>query len=218
MQHHVFAVWDFMSLLKALQQRICCVEVPWISRRNSVGCRLVNEIVLGEESDNDGEGGTASHFELYHRAMQQCGASTATVDLFLVALQQGEPVASAFRIANVGEPVARFVSQTFNFIQSNDTCTIASAFTFGREDLLPAVFRKIVDELNAKVDGSLDRFRYYLDRHIQLDDDVHGPMAERLVASLCESDAAKWEAAETAARCALQARLEFWDRVSDLLG
>src|SRR5882757_7152683 len=63
MEHHVFAVWDFMSLLKALQQRICCVDVPWIPSSTSFTCRLVNEIVLGEESGEDGEGGYARHFE-----------------------------------------------------------------------------------------------------------------------------------------------------------
>jgi hypothetical protein len=218
MEHHVFAVWDFMSLLKALQQRICCVDVPWIPSSTSFTCRLVNEIVLGEESDEDGEGGYASHFELYHCAMQQCGASTATMDEFLNALRQGQPVRSALRTANVGEPVSRFVARTFQVIESNDTCAIASAFTFGREDLLPGVFRRIVEELLGESHGRLDRFRYYLDRHIHLDEDRHGPMAERLVSNLCGSDAAKWRAAEEAALWALQARLDLWDSVSDLLG
>jgi hypothetical protein len=218
MEHHVFAVWDFMSLLKALQRKLCCVEVPWTPSSYSVGCRLVNEIVLGEESDEDGEGGTASHFDLYHRSMQQCGASTTIVDGFITAIKQGQQVAAAMRTAGVGEPVMRFVSQTFSFIESDDSCVITSAFTFGREDLLPAVFRKIVEELNIETHGRLDRFRFYLDRHIQLDDEVHGPMAEKLVSDLCEQDAEKWQAAEAAASLALEARLEFWDRLSELLG
>lgn len=218
MAHHVFAVWDFMSLLKALQQRICCVDIPWIPSSRSFACRLVNEIVLGEETDEDGEGGYCSHFELYQRAMQQCGASTATMDKFLAAIRQGQPVPSALQSVNVAEPVRRFVAQTFEVIESNDACAIASAFAFGREDLLPGVFRRIVEALNSETQGRLIRFRYYLDRHIHLDDDKHGPMAEKLVANLCGSNAAKWRAAEEAALGALQARLDLWDSVSGLLG
>lgn len=217
MEQHVFAVWDFMSLLKSLQQRICCVSVPWIPNRSAFACRLINEIVLGEECDEDGEGQHASHFELYHAAMRQCGASTAAVDAFLVAIRQGQPVRSALAAVNVGEPVRRFVAQTFATIESGDECAIASAFTFGREDLLPGVFRKIVEELNSATPGQLDRFRYYLDRHILVDDDKHGPMAANLVAHLCGADSARWRAAEESALSALQTRLEFWDNMAELI-
>jgi len=83
MEHHVFAVWDFMSLLKALQQRLCCVAVPWLPAADPLGSRLVNAIVLAEESDDDGRGGFSSHFELYHRAMTRCGANVVAIDDFL---------------------------------------------------------------------------------------------------------------------------------------
>jgi Protein of unknown function (DUF3050) len=217
MEHHVFAVWDFMSLLKALQQRLCCVDVPWIPSGSSFACRLINEINLCEESDEDGDGENASHFEIYRGAMRRCGASTATIDEFLNVIRQGHPVPSALRTVNVGEQVSRFVTQTFETIGSNDTCAIASAFTFGREDLLPGVFRRIVEELNSETHGRLDRFRYYLNRHILVDDDKHGPMAEKLVAHLCGSDSVKWRTAEETALGALQARLNLWDNVSDLM-
>src|SRR4051794_35702118 len=78
MEHHVFAVWDFMSLLKALQRQLCCVDLPWTPRDPAELCRLVNEIVISEECDDDGRGGYSSHFDLYRKAMLQCGASTAT--------------------------------------------------------------------------------------------------------------------------------------------
>jgi len=221
MEHHVFAVWDFMSLLKALQRRICCVAVPWVPSSSSFACRLINEIVLAEESDEDGQGAHASHFELYHAAMRECGADVSTIDNFLNSIRQGQPIDAALQAAKAPQPVRRFVSQTFETIENSNKnggdWAIASAFTFGREDLLPGLFRRIVEELNGATHGRLGRFRYYLDRHIEVDDEVHGPMAEKLVAHLCGADPRKWQEAEEAALRSLQARLELWDSVAALL-
>ena len=213
MEHHVFAVWDFMSLLKAMQQRLTCVSVPWMPSAIATEGRLINEIVLGEESDEDGQGGHASHFELYHRAMTAFGAEVSTIDRFLDALHDGQTVRQGMQMAMAPKAVQPFVSHTFSEIESGDICRIASAFTFGREDLLPDVFQKIVNELNEEADGRLDGFKYYLLRHVELDGDHHGPMAARLMSSLCGSDASKWRAAEEAAVAALQARLDLWDGI-----
>jgi hypothetical protein len=213
MEYHVFAVWDFMSLLKALQQRLCCVSIPWMPVPPSAGSRFINEIVLGEETDDDGHGGYASHFDMYHRAMTRFGADTTTIDRFLHGIRDGLAVTAALRFAKAPEPVCGFVEHTFEVIAGGDLCRIASAFTFGREDLLPDVFQTIVDELGNAPDGRLDDFRYYLRRHIELDGDEHGPMAERLMSSLCGTDGAKWNAATAAAVAALQARLRLWDGI-----
>jgi hypothetical protein len=217
MEHHVFAVWDFMSLLKALQHRLCGTRLPWTPPENRLACRFVNEIVLGEECDEDGQGGYASHFELYLDAMRQCGARTDTVENFLDAVRADPSVERALDIADVPQPVRHFVRRTFETIETGDLCAIAAVFTFGREDLLPGVFRKIVEELNEQTDGRLDRFRFYLDRHIHLDDEEHGPMATRLVSDLCGADVVKWNVAEEAAVTALQARLDLWNAVSEHL-
>lgn len=218
MQHHVFAVWDFMSLLKSLQQRLSYVGVPWLPPHDVTAARFVNEIVLGEESDEDGRGGFASHFELYRRGMQRSGAGTACIDQFVHDLQRGQTVALAIQNDDIPQSVRQFVQQTFALIDGNDLCAVASAFTFGREDLLPDVFQRIVDELNVKSGGGLDDFRYYLARHIELDGDHHGPMAARLITSLCGDDAAKWQSAEEAAVAALTARLTMWDGMEAAIG
>lgn len=212
MQHHIFAVWDFMSLLKALQQKLTCVSVPWTPASDPTIARFVNEIVLGEESDEDGHGGYASHFDLYHRAMTRFGAETSRIDRFLIALSSGQEISSALDVAHVPPGVRSFVEYTFSLIAENDLCAIASAFTFGREDLLPAVFQKIVDEIDRKT-GTLDDFKYYLHRHIELDGGEHGPMAVRLISSLCGDDEERWRRAEQAAHSALQARLVLWDGI-----
>ena len=217
MEQHVFAVWDFMSLLKALQQRLCCTTVPWVPSAHPAASRLINEIVLGEESDEDGRGGHASHFELYRRSMIGFGADTARIDRLTAGLRDGLSLEAALRASEVNEAVARFVQHTFQIIATGDLCRIASAFTFGREDLLPSVFQKIVDQLDRQTGGGLTEFQFYLKRHIDLDGGEHGPMATRLVADLCGDDPAKWNAAREAAVSSLQARLDLWNAISEQL-
>ena len=213
MQNHVFAVWDFMSLLKALQQRLCCVSVPWIPTRSAAGARLINEIVLGEETDADGNGGFCSHFELYHRSMVQFGAGTGQIDRFVQSLREGATVTEALVSQDVAAPVQQFVQHTFRTIEQGDVRQIASAFTFGREDLLPDVFRCIVEELNQHVAGSLNDFQFYLQRHVELDGEEHGPLAAQLMTSLCGDDPAAWQVATDAAVASLQARLALWNGI-----
>ena len=211
MRYHVFAVWDFMSLLKALQRGICGVDVPWLPAADCATTRMINEIVLGEESDEVDAGGYASHYDLYHRAMRQSGAETDVVDGFLNDLRAGARVDAALADSAAPESVKQFVAQTFDLIDGGQLCAIASSFTFGREDLLPDVFQRIVDQLNDRAGGELDLFLYYLNRHIELDGDRHGPMAARLIASLCGEDDANWRIAEDAAVSALESRLVMWD-------
>lgn len=213
MQYHVFAVWDFMSLLKALQQRLTCVSIPWIPMQKSSGGRLINEIVLGEETDSDGQGGHCSHFELYLRSMSGFGASTAQIDRFVHCVRDGSSVASALQAAEVAAPIQQFVNHTFQTIAEGNPCAIASAFTFGREDLLPGVFQCIVDELNQHTDGSLADFQFYLQRHIELDGDEHGPLAAELMTNLCGENPAYWHAATSAAVAALTERLHLWNGI-----
>jgi len=95
MEHHVFAVWDFQSLLKAMQQRLTCTSIPWVPTADAEARRIVNEIVLDEESDELPDGGYASHFELYLQSMQQAGADTAPIERLLASLSLGAPISQA---------------------------------------------------------------------------------------------------------------------------
>ena len=214
MEHHVFAVWDFMSLLKALQVRLTCARVPWLPQGNAQVRRLVNEIVLGEESDVLPEGGAASHFELYLHAMHQAGADTAQVEHFIGLLQSGQPVVAALEQAGVPAAVGAFVRQTFEVIERGRPHEIAAAFTYGREDLIPEMFTQLVHGLERQFPGKLAKLRYYLDRHIELDGDEHGEMGRQLVSLLCEGDPRREQEATQAAVAALQSRIRLWDGIA----
>jgi hypothetical protein len=213
MEHHVFAVWDFMSLLKALQRELTCVQVPWVPTANTATRRLINEIVLEEESDVDLQGRPASHFELYIRAMEECGADTAPIHRLVAAVAAGRTVTQALAAAQAPESVRQFVETTFSIINSGKPHAVAAAFTFGREDLIPAMFRQLVGDLRDRFPGQLDTFTYYLDRHIQLDEEVHAPLAQQMVRELCADDPECWlESQQVTIRC-LEARIMLWEGI-----
>ena len=214
MQSHVFAVWDFMSLLKALQQKLTCVDLPWLPRGGSLSRRLVNEIVLAEESDDDGRGGYASHFELYLDAMTQVGADLSVIEQFGKRLADEASVLEALYQADVPDEARLFVLSTWKALASGSPVAIAAAFALGREELIPEMFVALSDRLDSTSPGQFDGFRFYLKRHIDLDGDEHGPAALRLVAALCGDDPRLWALAESSARQALEARLNLWDGVA----
>ena len=215
MEHHVFAVWDFMSLLKALQREQTCLDVPWRPSANRISCRLINEITLSEESDDDGLGGFASHFDLYVSAMGQAGADTAPIKAVIQSLEAGASRSAAMAVASIPEPVHAFVDTTFSIIEDGGVCAVASAFAFGREDLLPDVFREIVSNINIVSEGRLNRFDFYLQRHIALDGGEHSGMAQQLVEELCGDNVSRWDSARTAAARSLEARLDLWNAIAD---
>ncbi len=220
MRHHVFCVWDFQCLIKALQKRLTCVEVPWFPTSDPEARRLVNEIVLDEESDEDGKGGYASHFELYLEAMRDAGADTVPIQTFLDSLHEGATWCEAFGHANVSPTnpaVVGFVGNTMELIASGEVHQVAAAFALGREDVIPEMFQRVVAGLAQQAPEHFERFRYYLERHITTDAERHGPMAKRVLARLCGEDPKRWTEAEQAARAALGARLVLWDEIASSL-
>ena len=204
MEYHVYAVWDFMSLLKALQSLLTCTTSPWKPVGDGKIRQLVNSIVLEEESDVDKENNPLSHYEMYIDAMKQCGANTSAIESFVANV-------STTNIPSVNDGVDAFLKTTFDVIESNETHKIASAFTFGREDLIPDMFTAIVDEYNTE--NNLDKFVYYLERHIELDGGEHGPLALELISNLCGDDDNKWKEVEETAIACLVARKKLWDSI-----
>ena len=212
---HVFAVWDFQSLLKAMQQRLTCTSLPWLPTPDPEARRLVNEIVLEEESDELPDGGHASHFELYVDAMRQAGSDTGPIERLLSGLGEGLPLDRAIERSGAHPAAAAFVAKSFEVIACGETHRIVAAFTHGREDVIPDMFRNLVGQLAEADPAHWGRFRFYLERHIEHDDDKHAPLCRRILARQCGDDAAKWaEASETAREC-LEARIALWDAIAD---
>tara|TARA_A100001037_G_scaffold306841_1_gene356874 strand:+ start:3141 stop:3923 length:783 start_codon:yes stop_codon:yes gene_type:complete len=212
MENHVFAVWDFMSILKSLQSQLTCINVPWIPAGKGTPSRLVNEIVTEEESDLDRYGQYISHFEMYCHAMQQAGANTDIINIFISNLEHYS-VTKALDMAQSPEPAKEFVISTFNILDKAPAHVVAAIFTFGREEVIPDMFRSIVNKIDKDLKGRLKSFIYYLDRHIGLDEDEHTPAALKMVKELCGDDQQKWNEATEAARTAMQARINLWDGI-----
>ena len=211
MEHHVYAVWDFMSLLKSLQRSLTGVAVPWVPTGPTGSRRLINDIVLVEESD-ELRGGFISHFELYLEGMTEAGADRTAIDGFVNLVRAGADVTAALAQAGAPVPSQHFTNTTWAFIQDAPVHCQVAAFAFGREDLIPDMFEQVV-KVNERGDGTLGTFVDYLARHIEVDGEFHTPMAMQMVTDLCGDDETKWaECAETI-NLALAARTKLWSGI-----
>ena len=211
---HVYAVWDFMSLLKALQQKLTCTTTPWMATPNPNTRYLINEIVLAEESDLYIDGSRLSHFEMYLDTMEELQAQTTILKNFLEDVQQAPTVFDAIANAQVHQNIKDFLTFTFEVIQTGKAHEIAAAFTFGREGLIPDMFTSILKQMQTDYpDAQLDKLVYYFQRHIDLDGDEHGPLAFQMVEELCGTDEQKWKEVQDISKTALQKRILLWNAI-----
>ena len=216
MELHVFAVWDFMSLLKSLQSTITCVRVPWTPSAHPTAARLINEIVHGEESDIDAYGMPKSHFEMYLEAMDEIGADTRPIRRFIGTLQSGQSVEEALTTCAIEPAAAGFVRATFTHVDSGKPHVVGASFTLGREEIIPDMFLEILSQSGAR-DGRFQQLIYYLERHVELDGDTHGPLAQKMLEALCDGDPTRVKESIAAAQEALRARLALWDGIAERL-
>ncbi len=213
MEHHVFAVWDFMSLLKTIQHQVVPSSNLWIPTKGTRSdiARMINEIVLCEESDVSPGGGSVSHFDLYLQSMLEVNADVNIINVFLKNLESTGSI--PYHLAP--KPAEKFMRNTFGAIKRGPHCA-AAAFAYGRETIIPDMFTRLLSQLYI---GKLEapKFHYYLQRHIEVDGDEHGPMSELLVEYFCENDPVKIHEAEQAAISAIQARVEFFSDIESAL-
>lgn len=216
LEGHIYAVWDFMSLLKALQIKLTCTSTPWLPVGNPEIRYLINEIVLAEETDINLDGKRQSHFEMYRDAMLDCGADVNAIDNFLEDVVETQNIFVSIRKSNLHDSIKEFLDFTFRVIEEGKPHEIAAAFTFGREDLIPAMFTEILRNFQENFpEANLDKLIYYFERHIELDADEHGPMAMQMISELCNGDNAKWLEVEEISKAALEKRIGLWNAIEE---
>lgn len=213
MESHVFAVWDFMSLLKGLQIGLTCTTTPWVPKGNPITRRLINEIVLGEETDVNEIGEPKSHFEMYIDAMDQIGANTTQIKRFISLIESGDTYKNALEKINISEETKDFVNFTMECVEQNETHVLASVFTFGREDLIPDMFVEIVKNIAKNTDVNFSKLIYYLERHIEVDGGEHGPMSLQMIDEVNENSTIKWNETLEYAKIALEKRISLWNSI-----
>ena len=215
MEQHVFAVWDFMSLLKKLQNLLSYNSIPWMPSGYPAASRLINEIVWGEESDVNRRGEPMSHFEMYIEAMNSLGANPIKMFLILDRLKSGEKIDTILNKILIPDHLIDFMKFTFKVIKTNQPHIIAAVFTFGREDLIPDMFIEIIKNLKSSQNNNLDDLVYYFERHIEVDADEHGPLALEMIKQLCGENKKKWDEALHYSKKALEHRIKLWDGIFD---
>ena len=212
-QIHVFAVWDFMSLLKSLQVSLTSLSLPWMPVGSAETRYLINEIVLGEECDVDENGTRMSHFELYMKAMDQMGADTSLFDSLLNSVRSGTNIFDSIQSTDIPENVKSFLEFTFRIALEAPVHVKAAVFTFGREDLIPSMFNKLLEDLYNEYPEKVTTIKYYIERHIEVDGDHHSELAIKMVEELCGDDENKWREATNMSIKALDMRYKLWDSV-----
>jgi len=210
MSWHVFAVWDFMCLVKRLQRELTSVESLWVPSDAPLAARLINEIVLGEESDEAPDGNYISHFELYLLAMKEIGADTRPIENFIGLIRKNTPVEEAMKKLSVDTHIQSFVNNTINTVVNGNLYQVLGSFVFGREHVIPNMFKGLLDTWHID-ESDAPMFVYYLKRHIELDCDEHGPAALKIIQSITKENQAAIQQLTCSAIDAINHRAALWD-------
>jgi hypothetical protein len=211
MSRHVFAVWDFMCLAKRLQRDLTSLQELWLPPAQPSLARFINSVILGEESDIDPDGQAASHFGLYLAAMEEVGASVAPVQRFIALLRDGANAQASLGAIGAPPSVRQFVSHTLQTAREATTIEVLASFIFGREDLIPEMFSRLLPQWSDS--SQARRFAYYIYCHIKLDGEEHGPAGLRALAEMAGRNLAGWQSAKQAAQSAIAARIALWDSI-----
>ncbi len=211
MESHIFAVWGFMSILKSLQKRISPNDLPWIPNANTKNglINFVNEIILCEESDYIDGIGFISHFEIYLLAMKSMGAKSEQLDKFISRINNEGYDERFLDDVNTSTEVKEFLKHDLEISLNGTLPEIVGAFTLGREKVIPNMFSYILPAI--KETASSKHLVTYLERHIDIDGDRHGPLSMKLLDATCNNE--QLNTAYTTAIRSLKLRRRVWDKI-----
>lgn len=209
MQWHVFAVWDFMSLAKRLQIDLTCVSLPWMPSQNNEAARLINEIILGEETDILPTKEAMSHFEMYLLAMQEVGAEATLFNEFFEKMKT-DGFEKAIELDSINPAIKNFMSATINTAVNGKFAEVLGSFFYGREDSIPEMFSNLLDSWGVD-EAEAPTFVYYLKRHIELDGDTHGPAVQKIMTEKLSDCPMGWGVLFDSAIQAVDLRIALWD-------
>ena len=208
MEHHVFAVWDFMCILKKLQGIICPSSTPCYPNNFSKNgiARLINEIVMCEESDEISDGIFMSHFELYLSSMKNINAKTDQIEAIVDDVSKNK--LKGFDKYDLEPECFNFLNKNNRLLNTNELHIISALFTYGRETTLPGMFQKLL--LRIGESSKYDSLKLYLKRHIDVDSNRHGPLSLILFNKSCENNDLKYNQALDAAIKSIEIRYDLW--------
>ncbi len=204
MGYHVFAVWDYMTLLKGLQRHITCTRVPWKpSTYPKELIRLINSMVLEEESDLDQNDQACDHFSLYVRAMEEMNADSKPIKSFLKNLDTDI----------LSTPLKECMQFSINIAQNYPLHILAGVFYFGREQLIPRIFKPYLEGVTSYPAGTLTpTLSYYLRRHMDLDGNQQVARIMKLLDVACMDSPKAYQEALSYGIQACLLRKKLWDK------
>jgi hypothetical protein len=75
------------------------------------------------------------------------------------------------------------------------------------------MFISILKGLQKKGYNQVSQLLYYLERHIEIDGEDHGPISLRMIQEICGEEDQKWTEASEAAQQALKMRIHLWNGI-----
>ena len=151
---------------------------------------------------------------MYLESMDQINAQKTEIESLINNIKLGKDLENSIESLNIHDSVKNFVQYSFEIIRSKQMHKIASAFTYGREDIIPDMFIAIINEVDPE-NTKYPKLKYYFDRHIEIDGDLHGPLSHKMLIELCGDDQKKWDEVYIVGKTSLENRVKLWDAILD---